>query len=200
VDTLSGDSLMGSVSAIDKSSRVVPSKKEKRSQVHLFLLPSSEKNEILANNTSEELVISTKDVAKVEMNGKKRMGILGVLLTILLGIVGLFALLIAIVIGVLISDGGNGSSSSSGTTTGGSGSSCYIATMAYGDINAPEVNSLRRFRDNILVNYKVGRQFINWYYANAPDFVAKHESKLWLHTLCRNLLNPFVSIINKFIK
>lgn len=39
-------------------------------------------------------------------------------------------------------------------------SGCYIATMAYGDYNHPQVVHLRNFRDNRLANYYIGREFI----------------------------------------
>ena len=48
---------------------------------------------------------------------------------------------------------------------------CYIATMAYGSYDAPEVLVLRRFRDEILKKTFLGRVFIANYYAFSPWLV-----------------------------
>ena len=44
-------------------------------------------------------------------------------------------------------------------------SGCYVATAVYGSYDCPEVWTLRRFRDNYLDNYLLGRMFIKLYYA-----------------------------------
>ena len=46
---------------------------------------------------------------------------------------------------------------------------CFIATAAYGTGNAAAVKMLRRFRDQILLNFAPGRAFVSWYYAWSPD-------------------------------
>jgi len=55
---------------------------------------------------------------------------------------------------------------------------CFIATAVYGNINAPEVNALRRFRDNTLVHNTAGRAFVDFYYSGAgkkaADIVKEH--------------------------
>ena len=48
---------------------------------------------------------------------------------------------------------------------------CYIATMAYGSYDAPEVLVLRRFRDEKLSKTFLGRVFIANYYAFSPLLV-----------------------------
>lgn len=50
---------------------------------------------------------------------------------------------------------------------------CYIATMAYGDIEHPNVRFLREFRDDYLVNYKLGKLFIRIYYKHSPTLAQK---------------------------
>ena len=40
---------------------------------------------------------------------------------------------------------------------------CFISTVCFGE-NALETEKFRRWRDNSLVNYKLGRYFIKWYY------------------------------------
>lgn len=75
--------------------------------------------------------------------------------------------------------------------------SCYIATMAYGDINAPEVKTLRAYRDLHLMKTEIGRKFITLYYKYSPAFVERHRSKKWLHTSCRYGLNVLVFSLRK---
>jgi hypothetical protein len=49
---------------------------------------------------------------------------------------------------------------------------CFIATEVYGDINAPQVQVLRGFRDNTLSRYHLGRKFTEWYYGGAGQEIA----------------------------
>lgn len=51
-------------------------------------------------------------------------------------------------------------------------SECFIATAVYGDINAPEVEVLREFRDNVLRESGLGRMAIDFYYSGAGERVA----------------------------
>lgn len=50
-------------------------------------------------------------------------------------------------------------------------SACYIATMAYEDINAPEVQRFREFRDDVLMKRSWGRVFTRIYYSMSPFLV-----------------------------
>jgi hypothetical protein len=77
---------------------------------------------------------------------------------------------------------------------------CYIATMAYGDHDAPAVLTLRSFRDNYLQKKAFGRKFIAWYYQKSPGFVEKYGAKLWLHRICRSYLNVLVVFLRLFFK
>lgn len=58
------------------------------------------------------------------------------------------------------------------------GSQCFIATAVYGDINAPEVQVLREFRDNVLRETGIGRLAIQIYYSGAgaktANFISEH--------------------------
>tara|TARA_B100000989_G_C19309776_1_gene372040 strand:+ start:119 stop:457 length:339 start_codon:yes stop_codon:yes gene_type:complete len=40
---------------------------------------------------------------------------------------------------------------------------CFISSVCFGE-QAPETEKFRRWRDNFLVDYKLGRYFIKWYY------------------------------------
>lgn len=43
--------------------------------------------------------------------------------------------------------------------------SCFIATAVYGDVHAPEVETLRRFRDGVLMQTDLGRTLCRAYYS-----------------------------------
>jgi hypothetical protein len=82
-----------------------------------------------------------------------------------------------------------GSSSSSGS---GGSSNCFIATAAYGSWLAPEVLTLREFRDRYLLTNGLGQAFVDWYYRVSPPaaaYIAEHES---LKTAVRWALAPVV--------
>lgn len=58
------------------------------------------------------------------------------------------------------------------------GEGCFVATAAYGDEDAYEVLSLRRFRDHYLRRSDAGRDFIGWYYREGPkgaDWLREHD-------------------------
>ncbi len=70
---------------------------------------------------------------------------------------------------------------------------CYVATCVYGSYNCPEVWVLRRYRDNVLANRRVGRAFIKVYYALSPRLV-KHFGKFsWFIKTCKTVLDKFVA-------
>ena len=74
---------------------------------------------------------------------------------------------------------------------------CYIATMAYGSYEAPEVIVLRKFRDHVLMKSKLGRLFIKSYYATSPYFVRAFKNLGWMNRLIRNVLDCFVNRLKK---
>lgn len=85
-----------------------------------------------------------------------------------------------------------GASSSSGS---GGSSRCFIATAAYGSGLAPEVSTLRAFRDRYLLTNGPGQAFVDWYYRVSPPvaaFIAEHES---LKTAVRLALTPIVGAV-----
>ncbi len=45
---------------------------------------------------------------------------------------------------------------------------CFIATAVYGSTESPPVQWLREFRDQVLMKYSFGRDFIDWYYHWSP--------------------------------
>ncbi|MEE8106750.1 MAG: CFI-box-CTERM domain-containing protein [Planctomycetota bacterium] len=70
---------------------------------------------------------------------------------------------------------------------------CFVATAAYGDPDAPEVERLRRFRDERLLTNPVGTAFVKAYYKMSPPIarlIARHPS---LRTAVRKTLNAMFS-------
>ncbi len=74
--------------------------------------------------------------------------------------------------------------------------SCFIATAAYGSETAKELDTLRAFRDNVLLKSEPGRWFVTAYYRMSPplaEFIAGHEQ---IRTLVRErLLDPVVELL-----
>jgi len=74
---------------------------------------------------------------------------------------------------------------------------CYIATMAYGNYNHPQVLELRTFRDEFLRKSYLGRNFIKLYYKYSPLLVEKLKDKTKTNDIIRTLLDQFIKIIKK---
>ena len=70
---------------------------------------------------------------------------------------------------------------------------CFIATAAYGDVNAPEVERLRRFRDERLLTNKVGTGFVKAYYAISPPIARLVARYPTLRRAVRKTLNAMFS-------
>ena len=69
---------------------------------------------------------------------------------------------------------------------------CYIATMVYGDYNAPEVKVLRNFRDTSLKATWIGRSFISVYYWLSPKFVRIFKNNKAVNTTIKKILDSLV--------
>ena len=74
-------------------------------------------------------------------------------------------------------------------------SGCYIATTVYGSYVCDEVFALRRFRDECLAKYLVGRWLIRLYYIVSPYLVRKINHSSRIRFLTRNLLDRVVKRI-----
>jgi M6 family metalloprotease-like protein len=85
--------------------------------------------------------------------------------------------------------------------SGGSGSrSCFIATATYGSELSPEVQFLRAFRDEAVMNTFAGSQFMTafnaWYYSFSPyvaEFISSHSA---IQALARATLYPLVGSLH----
>ena len=66
---------------------------------------------------------------------------------------------------------------------------CFIATAAYGDIDAPEVEQLRQFRDRSLMSNPFGRGFVRMYYRVSPPVARLIARKPRLRIVARKMLD-----------
>jgi ribosomal protein L7/L12 len=71
-------------------------------------------------------------------------------------------------------------------------SKCYIATAVYGSYDAPQVRTLRRFRDEVLSRTMPGRAFIRTYYAVSPPIARRLENAGRVNRMVRRLLDRIV--------
>lgn len=74
---------------------------------------------------------------------------------------------------------------------------CYIATAVYGSYDAPEVMTLRRFRDETLRNSVFGRWFIRVYYRLSPPIADKLKNATQVNRFVRRILDKFVEKLNR---
>jgi hypothetical protein len=65
---------------------------------------------------------------------------------------------------------------------------CFIATSAFGSLDAPEVVDFRAYRDLVLENSAAGRFFIRAYYRFSPKFAAFLDRSPILRGLVRGIL------------
>lgn len=85
------------------------------------------------------------------------------------------------------------SRSSSSSSSGGGG--CYIATMAYGSYEHPQVLELRKFRDEMLSKSIAGRNLIKIYYRLSPKLVKFLRGNTLINSLIRKMLNQVIKYI-----
>ncbi len=69
---------------------------------------------------------------------------------------------------------------------------CFIATAAYQSEEAPEVLSLREFRDKLLLRNSIGVGLVDVYYAVSPRIAKSIENHPGLRRALRSLLRPAV--------
>lgn len=74
---------------------------------------------------------------------------------------------------------------------------CYIATAVYGSYDAPEVRTLRRFRDETLKKSAAGRLFIRVYYRFSPPIAQRLKNATKVNRLVRRMLDGFVEKLNE---
>lgn len=69
---------------------------------------------------------------------------------------------------------------------------CFVATAANGSAMAPDVATLRAFRNRWLMPSAVGRSFVRAYYTVGPTFAAAISGSETLRAVARAVLRPFV--------
>ncbi len=79
---------------------------------------------------------------------------------------------------------------SNGNNNGGGG--CFIATAAYGTELQPEVQALRNFRDETLLQNAIGEKFVETYYKVSPPIADYIRDKEVLKSVVRGALYPVV--------
>jgi len=72
---------------------------------------------------------------------------------------------------------------------------CFIATMVYKDVDAPEVLILRRFRDEKLNPYFMGKLVVSIYYFTSPFFVRLLHRNNFIKNLLKSVLDKIVIAI-----
>ena len=73
---------------------------------------------------------------------------------------------------------------------------CYVATYIYGS-DSIEVECLRRFRDDTMLRYRLGRLLIAFYYKASPGLVRTFGDKRWFRSMCARGLAPVVRALAK---
>lgn len=74
---------------------------------------------------------------------------------------------------------------------------CYIATAVYGSYDAPQVMTLRKFRDETLRTTAPGRWFIRTYYRLSPPVAEKLKNAKHINAFVRKLLDKWVERLNR---
>ena len=79
-----------------------------------------------------------------------------------------------------------------------SGATCFVASVAYGDPNHPDVMFLRWYRDEILSKSKSGLAFIEWYWRYGPKLARFVEGRLFLRKMSKLFISMIVNVLKKF--
>ena len=77
------------------------------------------------------------------------------------------------------------------------GKNCFIATAVYGNIDHPNIELLRNFRDEKLTNFILGRAFIKFYYKNSPNFSKFVKRNYTLKKYCKSILDLIVLYLKR---
>ena len=182
LDSSSVNTILEARSRVELPIKLPPSEYTIRKQeVHVFAkkfnLDTNSLVQLQASDLENVVMYSSPelDVEKEESTksaGKTALTVFG----IIIGIIVAASLLIYLAVQSLLNSAG-----------------CYIATMAYGSYDAPEVLILRRFRDEKLSKTFMGRVFIANYYAFSPLLVKFVKKTGIADRLIRRKLDGFVN-------
>ncbi|MCB0348983.1 MAG: hypothetical protein KDD37_09100 [Bdellovibrionales bacterium] len=73
------------------------------------------------------------------------------------------------------------------------GAKCFVATAAFGSVEAPEVLILRSFRDQVLLKSTAGKIFVRSYYFISPPIADFIRNRPKLRSMCRQALQSIAS-------
>jgi hypothetical protein len=79
------------------------------------------------------------------------------------------------------------------------GGFCFVATAAWGSYMAPEVRTLRAFRDQYLLTNGPGRLFVRTYYAVSPPLAKFISESPALKAVARVVIAPFVVVARALV-
>ncbi len=74
------------------------------------------------------------------------------------------------------------------------GGFCFVATAAFGSYMEPSVQTLRHFRDRVLLATPWGRTLVDWYYIHGPKAAAFIRDSQALKAAARIVLLPAVAV------
>lgn len=75
-------------------------------------------------------------------------------------------------------------------------SACFVATQVYGCDSGRELDTLRKWRDKVLMQTGLGRSFVRWYYRAGPILADAVAGKIWLISSLKLLIDLLVHAIN----
>lgn len=84
-------------------------------------------------------------------------------------------------------------------TATGAGRRCFVATCLYGD-SAWQTETLRRFRDEVLLRCHLGCRVVEAYYALAPGVCRLLVRLPWLQPLVRALVGALVRVARRYVE
>lgn len=76
---------------------------------------------------------------------------------------------------------------------------CFVATCLYGDA-AWQTETLRRFRDGVMVQYRLGRRMVDAYYALAPGVCQMLVRLPWMHPPARALVGALARVARRSVE
>ena len=88
--------------------------------------------------------------------------------------------------------GSSSQDSGTGEGSGSGGSSCFIATAAFGSAVEPHVEFLKTFKHRFDVKYSIGRELIKQYYRHSPRLTEYIKKHIKIKLLVRYSLLPVV--------
>lgn len=76
--------------------------------------------------------------------------------------------------------------------------SCFIATAVYGCEDAQEVRQLRQFRDEVLLDSRIGQMFVKAYYRVSPPLARVIEKSRILQGIIRKIIfSPLLQLLSR---